>query len=68
MHKLDIPKATFGNESKQGSGIQRALYFREAGNKYVITHGFSKKADRTPEQEIEHAKNLMKQHLERGKS
>ena len=54
--------------SKQGSDIQRVLYFREVGTKYVITHGFTKKTDKTPDQEIEHAKNLMKQYLERENS
>lgn len=54
--------------SKQGSNIQRALYFQEVGNKYVITHGFTKKTDKTPEQEIEHAKNLMNRYLEKRES
>ena len=54
--------------SKQGSDIQRVLYFQEVGTKYVITHGFTKKTDQIPEQEIEHAKNLMKGYLEKRES
>jgi phage-related protein len=53
--------------SKQGSNIQRALYFQELGERYVITHGFTKKTERTPESEIRHALNLMDELLERTK-
>lgn len=48
--------------SQQGSDIQRALYFHKQGNRYVITHGFTKKTDRTPMSEIEKAERLMKQY------
>lgn len=46
-----------------GNDIQRALYFQKAGSHYVITHGFTKKSDKTPENEIEHAKTLMNRYL-----
>jgi phage-related protein len=49
--------------SKQGSDIQRALYFQKLGNQYVITHGFSKKSAKTPESEIVHAENMMAKYL-----
>jgi phage-related protein len=55
----------FELRSKQGSDIQRALYFHKVGTEYIITHGFTKKTDRTPDSEIEHAKNLMDEFLER---
>jgi phage-related protein len=41
--------------SKIGSNIQRALYFQVIDNQYKITHGFTKKTQRTPRQEIEHS-------------
>lgn len=42
--------------SKVGSNIQRAIYFQKIGNEYFITHGFTKKSQKTPRKEIEHAK------------
>lgn len=36
----------FEIRSKQGSMIQRLIYFHLTGNRYVITHGFSKKVRR----------------------
>jgi phage-related protein len=41
-----------------GSNIQRGLYFHVEGAHYVITHGFTKKSEKTPRAEIRHAKNL----------
>ena len=53
--------------SQQGSDIQRALYFHKDSNRYVITHGFTKKTARTPVSEIEKVERLMKQYwCERG--
>ena len=34
--------------SRVSSNIQRALYFHVSGNRYVITHGFTKKTQKTP--------------------
>lgn len=39
--------------SKCASNIQRAIYFHWEKNKYVITHGFTKKTQKTPKHEIE---------------
>lgn len=47
--------------SKVGSNIQRALYFHVEHGQYVITHGFTKKTQKTPQREIEHALNLRKE-------
>lgn len=47
--------------SKQASNIQRAIYFHWKNNKYIITHGFPKKTQKTPKREIEkglHRRNL----------
>lgn len=38
--------------SKYSSNIQRAIYFHWENNKYVITHGFTKKTQKTPNREI----------------
>lgn len=46
--------------SKVGSNIQRAIYFQKIENKFLITHGFTKKSQKTPKSEIEHAKNVKK--------
>jgi phage-related protein len=53
--------------SKQGSDIQRALNFHEIDNKYMITHGFTKKTDKTPRREIEHSIRMKKEYSERRK-
>lgn len=38
--------------SKRASNIQRAIYFHWENNKYIITHGFPKKTQKTPKREI----------------
>ena len=44
--------------SKVGSNIQRAIYFHVDNGRYVITHGFTKKTEKTPITELKHAKEL----------
>ena len=39
--------------SKLSSNIHRAIYFHWENNKYIITHGFTKKTQNTPKREIE---------------
>lgn len=41
--------------SKHASNIQRAIYFHWENNKYVITHGFTKKQQKTPKHEVKKA-------------
>lgn len=41
--------------SKRASNIQRAIYFHWENNKYVITHGFTKKQQKTPRREVKKA-------------
>ena len=41
--------------SKRASNIQRAIYFHWENNKYVITHGFTKKQQKTSKLEIKKA-------------
>ncbi|NMM97391.1 type II toxin-antitoxin system RelE/ParE family toxin [Bifidobacterium olomucense] len=50
--------------SQQSNNIQRACYFHFNGIQYIITHGFTKKTQKTPRPEIERAhriKNLYEQ-------
>lgn len=47
--------------SKVSSNIQRALYFHVIGDRYIITHGFTKKTQKTPTSEIKHVKELKKE-------
>jgi len=58
----------FELRSRQGGNIQRALYFHMKGTEYVITHGFTKKTDRTPDAEIDHAIVVMRAYLEATES
>ena len=44
--------------SKVSSNIQRALYFHIKNNQYIITHGFTKKTQKTSIKEIERAKQI----------
>ena len=51
----------FELRSKVSTNIQRALYFHAEGDTYVITHGFTKKTQKTPTKEKEHAKIIRKE-------
>lgn len=50
--------------SKHSNNIQRALYFHVNHNKYVVTHGFTKKTQKTPSREIQRAKVIKKEYEE----
>ena len=50
--------------SKISSNIQRALYFHESNNLYIITHGFTKKTNKTPIREIQRAKLIKSEYEE----
>ena len=49
---------------KLGSNIYRVLSFWD-GNKIVLTHGFIKKTQKTPVQEIERAEDYRRDYLKR---
>ncbi|MDR0200372.1 MAG: type II toxin-antitoxin system RelE/ParE family toxin [Streptococcaceae bacterium] len=49
--------------SKFGSNIQRGIYFQLQDNHYWITHGFTKKTQRTPKNEIAKGKKLREEKL-----
>ncbi|MDF7663476.1 type II toxin-antitoxin system RelE/ParE family toxin [Bifidobacterium sp. ESL0763] len=44
--------------SKFSSNIQRACYFQIRNNEYLITHGFTKKTQKTPKSEIAKAHRI----------
>jgi len=50
---------------KVGSNISRVLYFFVVGNKIVLTHGFIKKTQKTPQPEIDRAKRYRADYLSR---
>ena len=50
------------------SNIQRCIYFHYLKQVYVITHGFTKKSQKTPQREIEIAKRYRKEHRERSQN
>lgn len=50
---------------KVASNIQPGLYFHVEENKYIITHGFTKKAQKTPTREIRHAKEIRAEYYQR---
>lgn len=51
----------FELRSEVGNNIQRALYFYWNGDRYIITHEFSKKTQKTPRKEILHALAIYKE-------
>lgn len=50
--------------SKISTHIQRVLYFHKDSNKYIVTHGFTKKTQKTPVREIQHAKTIKAEYEE----
>lgn len=48
----------FELRSEFAGNIQRGLYFHVQGNRYVITHGFTKKTQKTSSIQIKHAQEL----------
>ncbi len=48
---------------KEKDGISRILYFAHTGRKFVLLHGFTKKTEKTPADEIETAEQRMKDHI-----
>ncbi len=51
---------------KEKDGISRILYFAHTGKRFVLLHGFTKKTDKTPANEIEITERRMKDHILRG--
>ncbi len=61
VKKITTEKNLYELRSKTSNNIQRMLYFHVQGNQYVITHGFTKKTQKTPFKEIKHALDLRKE-------
>jgi len=55
----------FELRAKVGSDISRVLYFFFIGKKVILTNGFIKKTQKTPEAEIERAKSYRDEYLNR---
>ncbi len=53
--------------AKQGSDISRVLYFFVVGRKIILTNGFVKKTQKTPESKIELAKKYRDDYIHRQK-
>ena len=51
--------------AKVGSDISRVLYFFVVNHDAILTHGFIKKTQKTPQAEIERALKCRKEYLER---
>ncbi|MFI5294065.1 MAG: type II toxin-antitoxin system RelE/ParE family toxin [Thermodesulfovibrionales bacterium] len=58
-------KKLFEIRIKDKTGISRILYFTHTGKKLILLHGFTKKTNKTPEREIDTAKERMKDYLSR---
>lgn len=58
-----LEKNLYEIRSRISNNQQRGLYFHVDGNHYIITHGFTKKSNKTPSKEINHAKNLREEYL-----
>ena len=55
-HSEHLEDGIFELRVKLGSNIERVLYFFFAGNKAILTNGFTKKQQKTPREEIQLAK------------
>ena len=55
----------FELRAKVGSDISRVLYFFFVGHKIILTNGFIKKTQKTPQAEIERAKQYREDYLSR---
>ena len=55
----------FKLRAKTGTNISRVMYFFVVGDRAVLTHGFIKKTQKTPPREIERAKKICDDYIER---
>lgn len=55
----------FELRAKVGTNISRVLYFFYYEGRIILTHGFVKKTQKTPQNEIKKAKEYRKEFLER---
>lgn len=64
-YSAPLEDGIFELRAQQGSDITRVLYFFQVGNKAYLTHGFTKKTQKTPRSEIELAKKYREDHIRR---
>jgi phage-related protein len=54
----------FEIRSRVSTNIQRVLYFQKINQNYIITHGFTKKTQKTPIEQIQKAYKIMQEYKE----
>ena len=64
-YSKEIRKGLFELRAKVGSDISRVLYFFFHRGKAILTNGFIKKTQKTPESEIDRAERYKKEFLGR---
>ncbi len=64
-HSEKLTQHIFELRAKQGSNISHCLFFFDKGEKAILTHGFTKKTEKTPRREIDRAENLRTDYLTR---
>ena len=60
-----VSDGIFELRTKVGSDISRVMYFFYVGHKIILTHGFVKKTQKTPPNEIRRAKQYRADYLRR---
>lgn len=66
-HSKPLGDGIYEIRAKVASDITRVLYFFVVNKKIILTNGFVKKTQKTPENEITLAKKYRKEYLERNK-
>lgn len=65
-HSKPLGDGIFELRAKVASDISRVLYFFFIGRRAVLTNGFVKKTDKTPEEEIDKAKRYRDDFIRRN--
>ena len=65
-HTRAMGDGLFEIRAKAEEGIGRALYCTMVGRRIIILHGFIKKTDKTPQRELEVARNRLQEVLQNG--
>lgn len=66
-HSKPLGDGIYEIRAKVASDITRVLYFFVVNKKIILTNGFVKKTQKTPDNEISLAKKYRKNYLERNK-
>lgn len=66
-HSKSLGDGIYEIRAKVASDITRVLYFFVVNKKIILTNGFVKKTQKTPDSEITLAKKYRKDYLERNK-